>query len=211
LEAKARLEADCIHIEYAHSAEGYDYVSPRVKIEFGARSSGEPVESRQIVCDAAEFLPTLTFPIPVVRVMRVERTAWEKMTAIHVFCQQENIKDRLSRHWYDIAKLDVSGYIDAALKDRDIARRVADHKSWAFGAKDARGNVIAYHSVINGAPTLIPQGKSLEALAADYAKMIDDRLFAGTPESFEWVLERCRDIERRANAPSGVHVERSQR
>jgi hypothetical protein len=30
--------------------------------------------------------------------------------------------------------------------------------------------------------------------------MIEDRLFLGDPEPFEWVIDRCRDIERRATA-----------
>ena len=95
--------------------------------------------------------------------------------------------------------MDALGYIDTALRARDVAKRVADHKSWAFGSKDAQGNVIEYHSAINGALTLIPRGKALGALRDDYAKMVGERLFADTPESFEWILERCWDIEKRAN------------
>src|ERR1700688_3683616 len=37
-----------IYIDYDPLAMGTDYVPPRVKIEFGARSTGEPFEERQI-------------------------------------------------------------------------------------------------------------------------------------------------------------------
>jgi Nucleotidyl transferase AbiEii toxin, Type IV TA system len=57
-------------------------------LEFGARSTGEPSESRVIRCDAAEFLDAVTFPTATPEVMRPERTFWEKATAIHVFCAQ---------------------------------------------------------------------------------------------------------------------------
>jgi hypothetical protein len=134
--------------------------------------------------------------------MRVERTVWEKMNAIHVFCLQGSINDRLSRHWHDVAKLDVAGHVDAALKRRDIAQRVANHKSWFFAAKDSHHNAINYASAVSGGLMLVPQGKTLEALTADYAKMVDDRLFLREPEPFSWIIERCREIEKRANAIS---------
>jgi hypothetical protein len=202
MEAKARVEEDCIYIEYATQAPGYGYVAPHIRIEFGARSTGEPALDQQVGCDAAEFLPGVTFPTALPRVMRVERTAWEKMTAIHVFCLQGNIRNRLARHWYDIAKLDSAGYIDAALKSRDIAQRVANHKSWFFAAKDSKDNLIDYAAAVSGALVLVPQGKTLETLAADYARMVEDRLFLREPEPFSWIIERCRDIETRANALS---------
>ena len=51
-----------IYIDYDPLAKGKGYVAPRVTIEFGARSTGEPCEERQIACDAAEHLPDLEFP-----------------------------------------------------------------------------------------------------------------------------------------------------
>jgi len=202
LDAKARVDDECIFIEYATQTQGYGYIASRIKIEFGARSTGQPAEAQQVFCDAAEFLPRLTFPVAMPLVMRVERTVWEKMTAIHVFCLQGHIQDRLSRHWHDVAKLDVAGHVDAALKSRDIAQRVARHKSWFFAAKDRQDNAINYVSAVNGALVLIPQGTTLEALAVDYAKMIEDRLFLREPEPFSWIIQRCREIEKRANAIS---------
>ena len=38
LDAKARVDDECIFIEYATQAQGYGYVAPRIKIEFGART-----------------------------------------------------------------------------------------------------------------------------------------------------------------------------
>jgi hypothetical protein len=200
LDAKIWAEEECIYVDYATRAQGYGYVAARVKIEFGGRSTGEPAQKQEVRCDAADFVPAIAFPIANPRVMRVERTAWEKMTAIFVFCRQKNIKDRLARHWYDIAKLDAAGHIDTALQARDIAQRVVDHKAAFFAVKDSEGNMIDYAPAINGGLTLVPTGETLEALRTDYAKMIEDRLFLERPEPFEWVIDRCRDVERRANA-----------
>jgi hypothetical protein len=209
LGAKLRIEdGESIYIDYETKVSGYGYVGPYVKIEFGARSTGEPTISVSLSCDASEHLPSVAFPTTEVRVMRVERTAWEKMTAIHVFCLQGDIKDQLARHWSDITRLDAAGHIEAALKDREIAQRVADHKSKFFIAKDAQRNTIDYFSAINGSLVLVPTGEVLKMLEADYAKMIEGGLFLRDPEPFGRVLECCTDVQKRANttgraAPAG--------
>jgi hypothetical protein len=200
LAATLRIEkSESIYINYETRVSGYGYVGPYIKIEFGARSTGEPTVDVAVSCDAAEHLPGVNFPKANVRVMRVERTAWEKMTAIHVFCLQGNIKDQLARHWSDIARLDTAGYIEGAIKDRGIARRVAEHKSKFFIAKDAQGNAIDYVSAINGGLVLVPEGEILKLLHVDYAKMVEGGLFLRDPDPMERVLERCADIQKRAN------------
>jgi hypothetical protein len=201
LAAKLRIDkGESIYIEYEAQVSGYGYVGPYIKIEFGGRSTGEPTVDVSVHCDAAEHLPDVIFPNADVRVMRVERTAWEKMTAIHVFCLQENIKDQLARHWSDIVRLHGAGYIEPAIKARDIAQRVADHKSVFFVEKDARRNRIDYFSAINGGLVLVPEGDVLKLLESDYGRMVEGRLFLRDPEPFKLVIERCADIQKRANA-----------
>ncbi len=200
LAAKLRIEkGESIYIEYEAQVSGYGYVGPYIKIEFGGRSTGEPTDNVSVSCDAAEHLSDVIFPNADVRVMRVERTAWEKMTAIHVFCLQGNVKDQLARHWSDIVRLDGAGYIESAINARDIAQRVADHKSRFFIEKDAQGNRIDYLSAINGGLVLVPQGEVLKLLEADYGKMVEGRLFLRDPEPFKLVLEHSADIQKRTN------------
>jgi hypothetical protein len=200
IDAHTRVERDSLYIDYRTNVSGYGYIPTWIKIEFGGRSTGEPTEELAIACDAAEFLPGVLFPTAVPRVMRAERTAWEKMTAIHVFCLQGDIREQRARHWSDIIRLDAVGLIDAAIRDRSTARRVADHKSRFFVERDARGNPIDYHSAIHGALVLVPTGDILDLLHADYAKMVESRLFLRDAEPFEDVIARCADIQARANA-----------
>lgn len=203
LSASARAEVDCLHIEYEPAASGYGYVAPRIRVEFGARSTGEPAETMGITCDAAPELPQLQFPTASPRVMRVERTFWEKATAIHVFCLKDGIKDRLARHWYDVVMLDQAGLAAPAIADRHIAQAVARHKSIFFSTTDAQKNPIDYHRAVGGGLVLVPEGANLESLRADYTKMIDDGLFLDTSMPFETVVEHCRDIQKRANEAAG--------
>lgn len=200
LKATLGVEDDCLLVDYDAHVGSYQYIAPRVKVEFGARSTGEPSQNHTIVCDAAAHLPGVAFPTASSRVMRVERTLWEKLTAIHVFSLQGQIKDRLARHWYDVAQLDAAGHADPALGNRDVARQVVEHKKWFFPMRDAKGDWIDYSSATTGGLVLIPPKDALEALATDYGRMIDEGLFFGPPPAFEAVLERCRSLQDRANA-----------
>jgi hypothetical protein len=171
-------------------------------LEFGARSTGEPSESRVIRCDAAEFLEAVTFPTATPEVMRPERTFWEKATAIHVFCAQGTFRggDRFARHWHDLTRLDAAGFAEAAIADTALARAVADHKSIFFAEKNLHGEVVDYHAAVAGGLQLVPDDDALAKLAADYQHMVDDGLFLDDAESFETLLDQCRAIQAKANA-----------
>lgn len=97
LDAVERSDGDKIFIEYEPLMRGAGYVRPRVMLEFGARSTGEPADLHDVACDAAEHLDMLTFPKARPRVMRAERTFWEKATAIHVFCAQGSFRGGANR------------------------------------------------------------------------------------------------------------------
>ncbi len=187
--------------EYAPLATGSGYVHPVVMLEFGARSTGEPWESRLITCDAAQSIASVAFPSVAARVMRPERTFWEKATAVHVFCRQGEFRggERFSRHWHDLIRLDHAGMADAAIADRALALAVVKHKSIFFSEKNAAGGVIDYFAAISGRLQLVPSETALAGLSLDYERMLDDGLLPGDPEPFESLLEQCRDLEARAN------------
>jgi hypothetical protein len=202
LPATVRSEGDKVFIDYTPIATGTGYIPPSVMLEFGARSTGEPSELRTIGCDAASYLPELEFPTATPQVMRAERTFWEKVTAIHVFCAQGEFRggDRFARHWHDVTRLDSTGFVDAAIADKALAGAVADHKSMFFAEKDTHGAAIDYHAAVAGSLQLIPDDDALAKLAADYQHMIDDGLFLDDAEPFAALLERCRVIEQKVNA-----------
>lgn len=198
--AAATAEGDSIIILYRPLATGTGYVAPHVKIEFGARSTGEPFEMRPIMTDAAPFLSGIAFPECTARTMRAERTFWEKATAAHVYCLQSKLGgERFARHWYDLTQLDEAGVADRAIKDRAIAEAVAEHKSIFFREKDAKGEVIDYGAAISGKLHLVPEGEARAILTADYRKMLEDGLLPVEAKSFDEILTQCADIEKRAN------------
>ena len=199
--ARVRADGERLYVGYESVlAGGYGFVEPQVMVEFGARSTGEPRELRPVVCDAAAFLPDLTFPAARPSIMLAERTFWEKATAVHVFCRQERRRgERLSRHWHDLVRLDDSGIAATALADRALARSVARHKAMFFPEKDTAGNRIDYEAAVSGGLQLAPSGPAREALADDYRAMLGDGMLPDDSEPFEALIERCADIEARAN------------
>jgi hypothetical protein len=189
-----------IYIDYDRLTESPAYVPPRVTLEFGARSTGEPAEKRAITCDAAAHLPELQFPTATPNTMLPKRTFWEKATAVHVYCARGHQGDRYSRHWHDLVRLDDAGYAKAAFDDPDLAKDVAAFKSRFFRERDSGGNPISYANAVSGELKLVPDAEALKALEADYKKMMDAGILLGEAEPFAKLIERCADIERRANA-----------
>ena len=201
LSAQVHAEKDVIYIGYTPLFSDYGFVRPEVMVEFGARSTGEPRQTCLAKCDAAAHIPQVAFPSARPFVMLPERTFWEKATAAHVFCQQERRRgERLSRHWHDLVRLDDAGYCESALSARRIAFSVARHKAIFFGAKDAAGSWIDFEAAVSGALQLVPDGQAHNALADDYNRMLSDGMLLDDKERFDTVMERCADIQDRANS-----------
>ena len=99
-----------------------------------------------------------------------------------------------------MARLDTAGFADAAIADKDLARAVAEHKSVFFAEKNTHGDVIDYHSAVDGGLQLVPDHSALAKLATDYQHMVDDGLFLDDAEPFDALLEQCRAIQQKANA-----------
>jgi len=200
--APASGDASSLVIEYPAVATRSSYTSPVVRLEFGARSTGEPASTHDVVCDAAASLPTLAFPTARPRVMHAERTFWEKATAVHVIASGGKLRgqSRFSRHWYDIVQLDAAGFAEKAMRDGDLARSVARHKQMFFPEKDGIGAVIDYGQAVGGGLRLVPGPGDIDKLREDYGKMVADGLLLDAAVPFDEVVGRCHDIEARANA-----------
>jgi hypothetical protein len=212
LPASARHDGDNLYIEYDSLYKETGYVRPTVLLEFGGRSTGEPTQDSVVKCDAAPHVPAVSFPEATVRAMRVERTFWEKATAIHVFCRSGRFRggDRFARHWYDLARLEERGYVDTAIEDRVVAEEVAKHKSSFFRENDRSNQPIDYNEAVNGQLQLVPTN-DVKELAEDYQKMVDAGLLHAEAESLEQLLETCLRIQNRANQFVTDHSESDER
>jgi len=192
---------DKLLLHYPAVKQGTGYVAPIVTLEFGGRATGEPHAAMPVICDVDGHIAGVTFPTATPVVMSVARTFWEKATAAHVYCAQGRIRgERYARHWHDLAAIMRSTQFEAAVKDRDVAQAVAEHKSHFFSEKDADGNAIDYFAAIAGALQIVPEGAAREALATDYASMLEDQIMVGDALRFEDLMQTCAEVAARANA-----------
>jgi hypothetical protein len=202
LPARVEREGENLFVIYEAAADYPAYVRPRVKLEFGARSTGEPATQRTVTCELAPAFPELTFPSATPRVMRPERTFWEKATLAHVYCLEGKLRGAtgFARHWHDLIRLDEAGFAAAAIADRDLANAVANHKTKFFPAKDARDAAIDYHAAVGGHLVLVPLGQAFVLLKSDYDAMIEAGYLEGDAEPFETLMDRCADLQDRINS-----------
>lgn len=203
LEAMVKVEASNVEIHHEPAIEGYAYVRPRILVEFGGRSTGEPCDEHDIECDAAPHLADVGFPAARPRTMRAERTFWEKATAVHAFAKGGRLPgDAIARHWLDLLHLDAVGVADHAATDGDLARQVADHKKLFFKVGTPNGPV-DYHAAVAGGLELVPPDASRRAaLDEDYARMIDARLPHGeTAPTFAELMDAAPASRTRSTPP----------
>ncbi len=192
---------DKLLLHYPAIKQGTGYVSPVVTLEFGGRATGEPHQVLSVACDMDGHVDGVTFPVASPLVMSVARTFWEKATATHVYCAQGRLRgERYARHWHDLAAIMRSPHFDAATSDRAVARAVAAHKSCFFSEKDAGGELIDYSTAVEGGLRIVPGGPALEALATDYARMLEDEVLVGDALPFDELMQACAEVAALANA-----------
>ncbi len=200
----AGVNQDQLLLRYPAVKQGTGYVAPVVTLEFGGRATGEPHAILPVTCDINGHIGGVTFPTASPVVMSVARTFWEKATATHVYCAQGRIRgERYARHWHDLAAILRSSHFDATIEDRDVARAVAEHKSHFLSEKDAAGHTVNYLAAVTGALQIVPEGAARDALAADYALMLEDQVMVGHALPFDALMTTCAELAYRANAAAG--------
>lgn len=170
-----------------------------VLLEFGIRNSTEPFEQHTISPLIEECIgkDKLALPTAAINALSPIRTFWEKATLMHVECHRNrlsNMPDRLSRHWYDLAKLAHSQIGKDALINKDILISVLEHKKAFFNASYAN-----YDDCLTGKLLLLPGEAGLEALRKDYLQMQQAGFFSEEPPSFDEIIKTLSRLEVQIN------------
>ena len=119
------------------------------------------------------------------------------LTLIHVECHRPTLKpsaERLSRHWYDLARLADHELGQQALLDTELLRDVLRIKETFY-----RSGFSHYDRCIAGGLRLIPDPSLLTALRQDYQAMLAAQMFYGETLVFETIVERLRELEAQIN------------
>lgn len=198
LNIEVSQDAEKLWVYYPTAVETTDlYLRPSILIEFGGRNSTLPQDTHTIVPDVAEHVPTLKFPTAQVSVLSAERTFWEKATLIHVESHRSTPRlgaERLSRHWYDLAKL----------ADHEVGHRAAINHNLlvdVLNIKETfyRSTFSHYAKCVAGELRLVPEDPMLAALNQDYDAMRNAGMFYGNVPSFDRIVERLRQLESEIN------------
>ncbi len=177
--------------------EAMAYITPRVKLEFGARGDPWPTEERVIRPYAADDYPEFfEDPDTTVTVLSARRTFWEKATALHAEAHrpaESPMPQYFSRHYYDLAMLLDTDEGQAAAADFDLLAQVAKHKATFF-----RSGWASYDTARPGTLRLIPDEARIKDLRADYRAMTP-MIFDETPPSFGDILAKIAALQERTN------------
>jgi hypothetical protein len=173
------------------------YIAPLVRLELGARSDHWPAIDGIVSSYLAEAYPQfIKAPTAAVHTLAIERTFWEKATLLHMWHHApptKPLRDRQSRHYYDLFQLYRRGPGQAALKDTALLAGVARHKKVFFAAAWAK-----YPDAKPGTLRLVPPTARLPELQDDYALM--QQMIFGTVPEFAEILAALREMEGLINA-----------
>ena len=173
-----------------------------VLLEFGGRNTTLPNERYRVVSYAAAHTDNLEFPVAEVIVLSPRRSFWEKATLIHAECHRPKRPsggfgaERLSRHWYDLARLARQEIGSAALKDRELLAHVVRLKGIFY-----RSGFANYQACLEGKFRLIPDEPLRVALERDFSAMVSEGMFFEPPGPFATILEELGALEMGLNRP----------
>jgi hypothetical protein len=177
---------------------GMAYITPRVRLEFGARGDPWPTEVRVVRPYAAEDYPDFFKDSDVaVTVLAAQRTFWEKATALHAEAHRpadSATPPYFSRHYYDVAMLLDTAEGNAAASDFGLLATVAKHKATFF-----RSGWANYDTARPGRLRLLPSEARIDDLRADYRAMAP-MMFDDSPPAFDDILERLRQLQETINS-----------
>jgi len=191
-------------IEPAGQGGRSPYVQRVVRLELGARSEHWPAEEGSVRSYAAEVMPEqFKEPGCRIRALSAQRTFWEKATLLHAEAHrplEKALAVRLSRHYYDLAKLYQSTFGPRALADRALLANVVDHKSLFF-----RSGWANYATATAGSFRLVPPAERMAALKADYQAMRTYMIFGDSFE-FEELMAVVSEVEAKINEPAATRL-----
>jgi len=168
---------------------GAGYNPQMVKIEAGARSAVLP----DVLASVTPYISAeveIDLEVHGIRAVAAQRTLLEKLVILHgTSCRDRDQghvlddRNRLSRHYYDVARLSEIPEIAAAVHDRDLLVDVVEHSKRTFGNGWRK-----LDEAVPGTFNIAPSDRLIDQLSTDYDRMTG--MMFGEPPAFEWVVER---------------------
>ncbi len=175
------------------------YVRPEVKIEAGAKSALDPHQAVTIQPFIADEIPNVSLAVTNVTTVVAERSFWDKIVMLHGLRRWYERRgvlrhqgQRVSRHYYDVHSMLLSGKIEKALSDFNLGQDCVRHARMFFGSPD-----LDLETARPGSFALIPNESMARDLRRDYERMTG--MIIGPAPAFESVVESISTLEERLN------------
>ncbi|KQW19897.1 MULTISPECIES: nucleotidyl transferase AbiEii/AbiGii toxin family protein [Pseudomonas] len=191
-------DGESIHIFYpAMAADAKGYLRDHVLVEFGGRNIIDPNAVHTIEPDVSGLFEGVSFPkAENVVVLSPARTFWEKVTLIHAQCNKPipEGKDRISRHWYDLAMLLQHEVGVQAQDDLELLDDVIALKSVFYNSGSAH-----YGRCNTGDLNLIPDNENFARLENDYYAMERSGMLNGHVYPLGGIMEDLTALQKHVN------------
>ena len=201
VEAHEAHDTDPLTIEvyFPSLTESIAYLQPRVLIEISARSLIEPFENRTIQSFVYEYNSKQEFAPPPIEIPTVKptRTFLEKLFLLHEEFQKPDrskIKsERMSRHLYDINRIQESEHLNKALEDQELYKGIVKHRSTFTPIKNVEYKLHAPKTL-----RFVPPPDVIKEWENDYALMAEN-MFYGDVKPFEALMKSLNTLQEQIN------------
>lgn len=127
-----------------------------------------------------------------VRVLNPIRTFWEKITILHSVASGSKLRDRSSRHYYDIYMMVKNNLDEEALKASYLLEKIVKNNEIFFTDKK-----LNYQTAKLGSLNLVPNIDILDGLEKDYILM--QEMFIGKPPEFSEIIKTISSLQIKLN------------
>lgn len=183
-----------VHYKSLYDESAISYVRPVVKLEIGARSLIEPMESFVCKSMVSDVLPIMDCAQPTIHVAAPQKTFIEKVFLLHELFSIERsslLANRRSRHLYDLERMMDQPFARKAVGDDLLWEHIRQHRM-AFTAMVG----VDYNEHMRNNLCLAPPQHVLSDWEEDYRKMCQTMIY-GDKLPFDKLMERMHELERR--------------
>ena len=191
-------DPEIIEVHYKSQYNELSYLKPIVKIEVSGRSMNEPLRKVALQSLADKEFPTASFAdIPFeVNAVVPERTFLEKIFLLHEeFAKPQEFMraERMSRHLYDLVKLDNAGIAEKALENKELYKNIVEHRRIFVGLKGFDYDTLAPTTI-----TIVPPDTIIDLWKTDYETMRETMIYESSLP-FNKLIDQIKQLNERIN------------
>lgn len=186
-----------LFVTYSSLFESNDYVSEKVKIEFGVRALKEPfaaVDIQSIIGEQSTVNAYQEQPFKVMAVMP-HKTFMEKLFLLHEKMltgrAEGDAGERQSRHLYDLVQMMNKGIDQTVIDDTSLYNNLLEHRSHYVKLKG-----IVYKDMELGKLAFLPPYQLLDNFRKDYETMREQMIYGEVPD-FNQLMNQLRELNKK--------------